>query len=137
MNADAVLNLLSISRENGSEYCVAAHSAVADAVSQVPREVVDAIREDRPFADLRMGVLSGFTRTMITSQGRMTRDDIAAFYAVGFSREQVLEIVLAIAVATMSNYTNLRFATNIESSLASRKWTSFAKRRRVACTAQE
>jgi AhpD family alkylhydroperoxidase len=38
---------LAISRFNGCHYCVAAHSFVGDAMSKVPIEVTDAIRDGR------------------------------------------------------------------------------------------
>lgn len=36
--------LLSISFENGCEYCMAAHSVIADTQSKVPPQVTDALR---------------------------------------------------------------------------------------------
>ena len=44
---------LTISRFNGCEYCMGAHSAIAD-MSEVPTEVTDAVRAGAPIADERL-----------------------------------------------------------------------------------
>ncbi len=51
---------LTISRENGCEYCMAAHSTIADNVSRVPREVTDAIRADQPISEPKLNALATF-----------------------------------------------------------------------------
>ncbi len=53
---------LTISAENACEYCVAAHSFIADTFSQVPPAVTDAIRAGEPLDDARLNELSLFTK---------------------------------------------------------------------------
>jgi AhpD family alkylhydroperoxidase len=43
---------LTISYENECEYCMAAHSMIADHMSKVPAEVTDAIRDGRQIKDM-------------------------------------------------------------------------------------
>jgi len=45
---------LTISRENGCEYCMAAHSMIGQAMSRVPQGVLDALRADAPIPDPRL-----------------------------------------------------------------------------------
>lgn len=113
---------LTISRENGCTYCVAAHSVIADAMSKVPPEVTDAIRDGRAIPDARLGALSRFTKVMVESRGMPDRREVEAFLKAGFSERQVLEIVLAIAVKTLSNYANHLFLTPVDARFASRAW---------------
>ena len=114
---------LTISRENGCEYCMAAHSTIADTASRVPREVTDAIRDGCDIEDPRLGALSRFVSSMFDTRGRPSRRELEAFLAAGYSQQQVLEIVLALAVKTLSNYTNHLFETEVDEQFAARAWT--------------
>jgi len=98
--------LLTISRLNGCKYCMAAHSMLGEKMSQVPAEVLEAIRNDQPIPDERLAALSAFTKVMFETRGRPTQGDVDAFLAAGFDEQYVLQIVLALAVKTLSNYSN-------------------------------
>ena len=114
---------LVISRFNACHYCVAAHSVVADLMSRVPVEVTDAIREGRPVPDQRLAALEAFTRHMLESRGTPSREAAVRFIEAGYQERQILALILAIAVKTMSNYTNHLFQTPVDAMFASRAWT--------------
>jgi alkylhydroperoxidase family enzyme len=95
---------------------------ITETFTRVPREVTDAIREDRRIPDPKLAALSAFTRAMVQTRGRPSRQDVADFLAVGYSERQVLEIILAIAVKTLSNYTNHLFGTPVDPAFAARVW---------------
>lgn len=113
---------LVISRQNGCEYCMAAHSLVADAMSKVPVEVTNAIREDRAISDARLAALTAFVRVMVEKRGLPQRAEVEAFLAAGYTERQILEVVLAVAVKTISNYSNHLFHTPVDPAFASRVW---------------
>jgi len=114
--------LLTISYENGCDYCMAAHSFIADKRSQVPPRVTDAVRAGTRIPDARLRALSEFTRAMIQRRGRPDRQDVEPFLAAGFSEKQILDVVLAIAVKTISNYTNHLFETPVDAPFKAREW---------------
>jgi uncharacterized peroxidase-related enzyme len=120
--AEQEVVFLTISRENSCHYCVAAHSMLADKKSHVPAKVIQAIREGTPIPDPKLSALSNFTRKMITTRGNPSREDIDIFLAAGFAEQQVLEIVLAIAVKILSNYANHLFNTPIDEMFSSYAW---------------
>ena len=60
---------LTISRENGCTYCVAAHSVVADMMSKVPTEVTDAIRTRKRLPDAKLDALANFVSAMHATRG--------------------------------------------------------------------
>ncbi len=122
--------LLTISVENGCEYCVAAHSTLADGPSKLAREVTDAIRGGATIADARLRALSTLTRAMVVTRGRPSAADVQAFLGAGFTEPQVLEILLAVAVKTISNYANHLFQTPVDAPFQPRAWT--APRRQAA-----
>jgi uncharacterized peroxidase-related enzyme len=119
--AEQEVVLLSVSRQNGCAYCVAAHCFLADNVSKVPVAVTKAIRDGNPVQDAKLAALANFCRIMVDSRGLPNRDQVAAFLAVGYSEQQILEIILAIAVKTLSNYSNHLFHTPVDALFAARE----------------
>ncbi|WP_055469074.1 carboxymuconolactone decarboxylase family protein [Streptomyces ardesiacus] len=113
--------LLTISRVNGCTYCVAAHSALAD-MNKVPTEVTDALRDGKPLPDARLDALSTFTAAMVESRGLPTAAQIDAFLAAGYTETDILQILLAVSVKTISNYTNHLFHTPVDEMFAHRAW---------------
>ncbi|MGA0920290.1 MAG: carboxymuconolactone decarboxylase family protein [Gemmatimonadaceae bacterium] len=77
---------LTISVENACEYCVAAHSLLADVRVGVPREVTEAIRNGTSIPDARLAELAGFTRDLLLSRGRPAPEAIRRFLAAGYTR---------------------------------------------------
>jgi uncharacterized peroxidase-related enzyme len=114
---------LAISRFNECDYCMAAHSFIADNMSKTPIEVTDAIRDDRPIDDERFAALVGMTRSLLGTRGHPAEADVAAFREAGFTDQQVLELVLSIAVKTISNWSNHLFGTPVDDAFASRTWS--------------
>jgi uncharacterized peroxidase-related enzyme len=121
-SAEQEVVFLAISRENGCTYCVAAHSFIADKMSGVPAAVTDAVRDGTPIPDARLAALHDFARLMVRQRGLPTQAEVNAFLAAGYTEKQVLEIVLAIAVKTLSNYANHVFHTPVDTVFAGRKW---------------
>lgn len=121
--AEQEVVFLAISRFNGCAYCVSVHSAIADR-SRVPAEVTEAIRAGEPIADAKLQALNVLTTVMVASRGRPTEAELQAFLAAGYTETQVLEIILAIAVKTLSNYTNHLFDTPLDAAFAHRAWTA-------------
>lgn len=113
---------LTISRENRCNYCVAAHSFLADNVSKVAVEVTDAIRDGEVVPDAKLAALSTFSKVMVNTKGWVKRQDIDAFVAAGYAEKQVLDILLAISVKTISNYANHLFATPVDDIFSVRVW---------------
>lgn len=121
--AEQEVVLLAVSRKNGCTYCVAAHSFLADRMSGVPEAVTNAIRDGQPIPDARLAALHDFTCTMVAKRGLPDKSEVDAFLAAGYSERQILEIVLAIAVKTLSNYANHLFQTPVDEVFACRVWT--------------
>lgn len=122
--AEQEVILLTISYENGCSYCMAAHSWVAQNVSKTPPDVIEAIRAGSPIPDPKLAALSRFTATMVRTRGNATPQDAQRFLEAGFSEVNILEIILAIAVKIISNYSNHLFHTPVDEPFALFKWTA-------------
>lgn len=114
---------LTISRANGCDYCMAAHSMIGEKMSKVPADVLEAIRADAPIGDARLAALNAFTEEMFVSRGRPSEASVTAFKAAGFEERHMLDIVLALAVKTLSNYANHLFHTPVDPAFDAWRWT--------------
>lgn len=112
---------LTISRANGCAYCVTAHSAIAD-MTKVPTAVTDALRSGITLPDPKLDALATFILAMLDTRGLPSRAQVEAFLAAGYTEQHVLYVVLALAVKTISNYSNHLFHTPVDASFAGRTW---------------
>ena len=120
--AEQEVVFLTISRENECHYCMAAHSFVADNISKVPPQVTNAIRDDDPIADNKLAAIAAFSRSMFVTRGHPSKTDVASFLLAGYSETHILSIILALAVKTISNYSNHVFDTSVDDAFAGRTW---------------
>lgn len=109
---------LTVSQDNGCDYCIAAHSMMAERVSGVPAAVSAAIRAGTSIPDAKLAALHRFTQVLQNTRGLPSTSEVQAFLAVGYSERQVLEVILAIAVKTLSNYANHLFHTPVDAAFA-------------------
>lgn len=114
--------LLATSFENGCEYCMAAHSAIAS-MQKVAPDVVAALRENRPIADSKLQALRVFAAEMVRTRGWPTPAAAARFTTAGYQPAQTLDVVLGIGVKTLSNYCNHLAATPLDDAFAAATWT--------------
>lgn len=120
--AEQEVVFLTISRENDCGYCMAAHSLIGEKMSGLSAPILESLRGGTPVSDARLQALSLFTRDLLMRRGRPSKDELLAFLDAGYSESQVLAILLAIAVKTISNYTNHLFDTEIDPAFAAYRW---------------
>lgn len=120
--AEQEVVFLTLSVSNSCGYCTAAHSYLADNVSKTPVEVTDAIREGKEIpSDKKLRALSNFTKVMNESRGNPTPEQAKEFLDAGYTEKQILAIILAQAVKTISNYSNHIFHTEVDEAFSDRK----------------
>jgi uncharacterized peroxidase-related enzyme len=99
------LVLLTASVVNECPYCTAAHSTVAKGMLKVPASVVAAVRAGQPVADAKLNALVNFTREVVQQHGRVRPETLQSFLNAGFQRDQIGEVLVGVALKTLSNYT--------------------------------
>jgi uncharacterized peroxidase-related enzyme len=112
---------LSISVENNCEYCVAAHSFIADKIGRVPRDIIHAIRNNTDINNPKLKDLSLFARAVTAKRGQPSAEDLDNFYDAGYSAKDILGVIAAVGVLTFSNYFNHFFHTPLD-----KKYTPWA-----------
>lgn len=100
------LIFIAVSVENECYFCVPAHSYIAKNVTKVDPQIIDDLRQNRPLADNKLNALVNFTKTLVKNRGHLNDDQINTFLEAGYSKEQVLEVILGVSVKTISNYTS-------------------------------
>lgn len=129
--AEQEVIFLTISKDNGCDYCMAAHSVVADMMSKVPVAVTDAIRNDAEIPDARLKALAVFTSIMVNKRGRPGDEDVREFLMADYTEKHILAIILAISVKTISNYSNHIFHTPVDTVFKAREWTAYKLGRKL------
>ena len=100
----AVFLVLAVS--SGCDYDEVTSSEVACNADGTFRKIVATIRHGKPLADARLRALVGFTRAMFIHRGRPSEHEVKTFLHAGYSEENILDIILAIAANTLDSYTS-------------------------------
>ncbi len=94
-----------INVEHECHYCVPAHTGIAH-MMKVDPELTEALRDRGPMPNEKLQVLHDTTLLMVRNRGVLSKAEMQAFFAAGYTQQQLLEIVLGLAQKVMSNYTN-------------------------------
>ncbi len=73
-------------------------------------------------SDEKLQALNSFGGLMVDQRGRASEDDVTAFLAAGYTRAQILEVIVGIAFKTMSNFTNHLADTPIDKQFEPFRW---------------
>ena len=95
--------LLTDAVANSSAYAVAFHTALA-LKQGVRSEETDAIRARHVPKQRRFAALSTLAKTLIEKRGHLSEEELDAFLATGFTKEQVQEVIAIVAASTITNY---------------------------------
>lgn len=108
--------------ENNCHYCMAGHTTLAKMI-EMPPEVIAALRAGNVIPDARLEALHVFATAVVRDRGFVDDAGIEAFLAAGFTRRNVLEVVLGVATKVMSNYTNHLVHTQLDPFMKGNEWT--------------
>jgi alkylhydroperoxidase family enzyme len=94
-----------INVEHNCHYCVPAHTAISQSM-KVADEVSNALRDETPLPSAKLEALRDFTLAMLRQRGELEEKQVQDFYAAGYTRQNVLEVILGLSQKVMSNYIN-------------------------------
>jgi uncharacterized peroxidase-related enzyme len=112
--AERQLVLLTASVVNECAYCVAAHSMAAKGMLKVPA-VVAAVRAGESVADAKLNALVNLTRELVVGRGHVATATIESFLNAGYRSDQIGEVLIGVALKTISNYTHHLSPVEIDS----------------------
>ncbi len=103
--AQAQTALLTVSLENDCNFCTVAHRALGKKAG-VNGATVESLLGKTPIADPRDRALVELTQALVRDRGWVAETTLARFLDAGFTRQQILEVILVVTIKTLSNYTN-------------------------------
>ena len=112
---------LTANYENECNYCVPWHSILAEQAG-ISEQDIDALRSAGTLSNTRYDALATFTRLLIANRGKLSNAQMQAFFDAGYSDQQALEVILALAVKLISNYTNSIAGTPLDKEAAHKRW---------------
>ena len=107
--------------ENECDYCVPWHSLLARKAG-MPSTEIEALRMGAGLSDVKLEALRAFARALIANRGKISQAELNAFLEAGYSEVNALEVVLGLAVKTMSNYTNSIAGTPLDQTVQQLAW---------------
>jgi uncharacterized peroxidase-related enzyme len=98
---------------NGCDYCLSAHTYLGKNVAKLDDAEMAANR-DGTSADPRARAALVFAAKVVGARGHVTEADVQAVKTAGYDDAQIIEILLHVALNTLTNYVNTALATEID-----------------------
>lgn len=103
--AQAQLALLTVSIENGCPFCSAAHQGLAKKSGVAVESIEAVVAKTLPMC-VQDAALVSFVQQLVIERGRVSEAVIQTFLDAGYTKQQIFELMLILAIKTLSNYTN-------------------------------
>ena len=100
--AREVVNLV-VSEVNRCEYCLAAHTVIGKMHGFTDEQVLE-IRSGRAGFDPKFDALARLTRSLVSERGRADPALVDAFFAAGWSKENLIDTIVIVGDKTITNY---------------------------------
>lgn len=97
-----VVNLV-VSQVNACEYCLAAHTMVGKMSGFSDVQIIE-MRRGRASFDSKLDALARLTQGIAQSRGHVDQTLVEAFFAAGWTKENLVDTIVAIGDKTVTNY---------------------------------
>jgi uncharacterized peroxidase-related enzyme len=104
---------LAVAEINGCDYCLSAHSYLGKNLAKLSDAEIAANR-DGGSTDPKADAAVRFAVKLVNARGHVSDADIKAVRDAGYSDAQLIEIVLHVALNTLTNYVNEVAKTEID-----------------------
>jgi len=101
---------LVVSEANSCEYCSSAHTALARMNGFTDEQILE-LRGGSASWDPKLDALVKYAKSAVETRGHVSGDVVEAFFAAGWTEENLVDTILVIADKTFTNY--LHGATKI------------------------
>lgn len=111
----------SINVEHACHYCVPAHTGIAK-MMDVSDDITNALRDETALPNDRLEALRDFALSVVRERGEVNEETVTTFLNAGFTKRQVLEVVLVVSQKVMSNYINHIAETPVDEPFKKFEW---------------
>lgn len=115
--------LMTNNRLNNCEYCMAAHTTISQ-MQKLRADVIQALRDGTSIADEKLEALRTFTIKVNQNRGFVAESDLQAFLTAGYTRGNVLEVIVGTGLKVLSNYTNHIAETPVDGVFRQNAWSA-------------
>lgn len=93
---------LSVSQLNGCRYCQSAHTALGK-MNGFTDEQILKLRKGYADWDEKTNVLAATAKEIADKRGKISENTLEAFYNVGYTKENLVDLIVAIGSITVTN----------------------------------
>ena len=111
-----------INVEHECHYCVPAHTGIAN-MMKVDPALTEALRNRSAMPTERLQLLHETTLSIVRNRGHVTDAELEKFFAAGYTKRQLLEIILGLSQKVISNYSNHIAATPVDKAFEKFEWS--------------
>ena len=104
---------LAVAEVNGCDYCLSAHTYLGKNLAKLSDAEIAANR-DGMSTDSKADAAVRFAVKLVNARGHVSDADVQAVKKAGYNDAQVIEIVLHVALNTLTNYVNEVAKTEID-----------------------
>ena len=95
---------MSMAQVNDCHYCLAAHTAIAK-MSGLSEEETVQLRSGT-IGDAKLKAVTALTADIVKTQGRPSGNTVDAFFAAGYSKAALVELIALVSLNIFTNYFN-------------------------------
>lgn len=103
---------VAVADRNDCEYCLAAHTALGRKAGASAAEMAAAQHGES--SDAKTAAALRFALKVVNDRAQVNDADVKALREVGFSDEQIVEILSHVALNLFTNYVNVAFAVPVD-----------------------
>lgn len=104
---------LTVADLNGCEYCLSAHTYLGKNVAKLD-EAELALNQQGASSDAKANAALVFAAKVVRERGHVSDADVQAVKSAGYDDAQVVEIIVHVALNTLTNYVNSALATEVD-----------------------
>ena len=93
---------MAVSQLNGCKYCQSAHTATGKMNGFTDDQIIE-LRKGEASWDSKTNVLAQTAQRIAGSNGQIGADSLSAFHAAGYTKENLVDLIVAIGVITVTN----------------------------------
>jgi uncharacterized peroxidase-related enzyme len=93
---------LAVSQLNGCKYCQAAHTATGKMNGFTDDQIIE-LRKGVASWDSKTNVLAQTAQRIAATKGQIGAEALSAFHAAGYTKENLVDLVVAIGIITITN----------------------------------
>lgn len=93
---------LAVSEENGCNYCLSAHTAIAKMNGFSEDDTVQL--RAGTYNNRKLSILTNLAKSIVSNRGRADEELVNAFYRLGYDEKSLVDLVALVVDKTFTNY---------------------------------